>query len=687
MADAPKFEDTLPIEEGSDVPKFEDTLELDAPEDFVNNVNKESDALSLLGGLSPTMTKERASKLSLEDQQKYMRGLDMRKNVEGGLQALLAGLTQGATLGLSDEGAGAISELPESALGAAKAASSLVTGNDVSQDPDVQKYTLGRDQSRQEFDAIKQDNPGTVLAGEALGGLATPAGTFKRGAGALSSLIKMLGVGTTAGVGISEGDLAKGENDVVLEDAAIGGGIASALPVAGMAGKATLGAVKKAGDVTMDGGKFLFDKLVKGSSMGDEIEGAVIAADRGLTLTGKDADTISQSVLDNAKNIDKFITEKVTGLRKQRDELLKSKSDVKIKDLGKSILAAEKEVDDLVKAGAIDKNASESIKAGIREQAYLELPSTVKDAVKKTTTTVTKQVPDEGSVRSQIIKEKSKNIEGMPGELQPEQVKATSLEEIRPMTDMGIGEPTISKAGETVSRDLVSPGQLLEEGSPQQVKGIIDYFDNLYSKAKPEVRQIYSKLRKQLSGNLEETIPEVKSFNQPMSAGLEAREVLGSVDRSLNAPALSTPSSQAVDFVQRAGSSTKTPQQLGEEKLVTNLLGQLDQQGSKKLLSEASDVSKMHQATKQAQKRGIETQSQIVGSARAITVRAANLARRGNNYLSQKSLKVAPTNPGLSKALAQVASTEDQVKRNALLFAIMQNPNYRKDMEDDESSE
>lgn len=116
-----------------------------------------------------------------------------------GLEAVLRGGLQGATLGFSDELAGAIE--------------SVISDK---------SYQQARDESRKANAAAQKEHPWLYGGGELGGGAAT---LLIPGVGAAGGLGKALATGATAGLGGSEADLAKGEYGKAALDTAIGAGL------------------------------------------------------------------------------------------------------------------------------------------------------------------------------------------------------------------------------------------------------------------------------------------------------------------------------------------------------------------------------------------------------------------------------------------------------------------------------
>lgn len=124
------------------------------------------------------------------------------KPVPGKLESLLRGGRAGVTMGFGDELAGALDYV----LSAGKEGS----------------YTKGRDEARANDKAAKEANPGTFLAGELGGSLATsviPGAGIVKGAGLGANIVRGAGAGILSGIGSSEGQSVQ----EIAKDAALSG--------------------------------------------------------------------------------------------------------------------------------------------------------------------------------------------------------------------------------------------------------------------------------------------------------------------------------------------------------------------------------------------------------------------------------------------------------------------------------
>lgn len=151
-------------------------------------------------------------------------------------ESLARGAAQGASLGFADEISGGVEALWEKAKGNPTEFGKL--------------YEIARNESRENFKKAQEANPGTYMAGEIGGGVATafvPGVAAAKGAKLANVAARAAGFGGAAGAGYSEADNVGG----VLKDAAtgavLGGALAGAAPLVGkVAARAGVGAKNSA---------------------------------------------------------------------------------------------------------------------------------------------------------------------------------------------------------------------------------------------------------------------------------------------------------------------------------------------------------------------------------------------------------------------------------------------------------
>jgi hypothetical protein len=148
-----------------------------------------------------------------ESTQKHIQQDEIANTDEPGkLESLVRGAAQGGTLGFADEIAGGGQALLDQLTG-----SPLSLGD---------SYKLHRDESRAAYDQAEQANPGTYLAGNLAGGLASgvvmPIGSSANFGKAMLTAGKL---GAIGGLGASEADSAYG----MVKDTALGGVIGSSV--------------------------------------------------------------------------------------------------------------------------------------------------------------------------------------------------------------------------------------------------------------------------------------------------------------------------------------------------------------------------------------------------------------------------------------------------------------------------
>ncbi len=134
--------------------------------------------------------------------------------VVGQGESALRGAAQGASLGFADELAGGGEALLDKLRGAHEALGEL--------------YLKHRDESRRAYKAAEEANPGTYMAGQIGGGLATAAIPGLGAGGLVAQGLKMGALGAVAGAGASEAQDAR----ELVKDAAVSGLVGGATGVA-----------------------------------------------------------------------------------------------------------------------------------------------------------------------------------------------------------------------------------------------------------------------------------------------------------------------------------------------------------------------------------------------------------------------------------------------------------------------
>ena len=150
-------------------------------------------------------------------------------------ESLARGAAQGATMGFSDELAGALGAVGD------------VAGDQYALKDLLDRYQAQRDESRRLYAEAEKTNPTAYLSGNLAGGLATGIAT-----GGGTGLANILKIGALGGLGSSEADLTEGQIGQAARDtgtgAAIGALTAGALKLGGMGAKA-IGATAPAEDL------------------------------------------------------------------------------------------------------------------------------------------------------------------------------------------------------------------------------------------------------------------------------------------------------------------------------------------------------------------------------------------------------------------------------------------------------
>lgn len=218
-------------------------------------------------------------KIISDDEMAQMEAAGKPSQTESGMR----GLAQGVSMGYADELTGGAEALWEAAKGDPRTFGEL--------------YKQFRDESRKNYDAAKEANPKTYMAGQVGGAVGTsliPGVGLAKGAGLLASAGKLGALGAAEGLGASEADLLEGDIAGAARDTAIGAGVGAAagaaLPAAKkglqfLAESPTLARVAK-----MQPGPRLAEKGLEYLDLADP----VVAPKPGKALTDMTADEIAE---------------------------------------------------------------------------------------------------------------------------------------------------------------------------------------------------------------------------------------------------------------------------------------------------------------------------------------------------------------------------------------------------------
>lgn len=573
----------------------------------------------------------------------------------GMLESAGLGLAQGATFGFGDELYGAGAGLTDALSG------------DVPIDMDMlmEAYTKNRDAARTEMKAAEEENPWTFNTANLLGGFAVPAGALGAaskaatfGGRALQGLKAGAAAGALAGLGTSEADLTQGENlgqagKEALTGAAIGGGLgagASAIIPA---------AIKGTGDWI---GKF------KGAQ---KVGNAFQKAREGVEMFGSEA--VEREAI-KTKELAKEIGKEINAVKKYagsvKGESLNNTDEVFLIDKYKELSE---------KLKALVPSSDEEARLIAKYQSLLDT------MIQKTTATVdnvsttvakrpmaTSEEIDKTTQALNKILYKNKNLP-----YEAKEVGHQLSDELSDLAKKGMDEAGVEKL------KIGSEGYTKGLEAQAKVGGL-----PAASGTTLEARQIYEKQLEVLMDNIR------RSFAKPGDSGAIALKEAFDVTKKN----IETMNKKLLDMATDPDEIAKL-KALGQEQLskITNLEKQVKEQalnlstsesmigvspfGGESLLKKVTGMSGEAATLSTARKLGQATRFVETNIPDAIKKLGQAVYSATPQQLQTVADKLAQkASPFASKVKA--ALSQPDRKRNAILFALMQQPGFRQDVGD-----
>jgi len=532
----------------------------------------------------------------------------------GLMEALARGSAQGLTFGLADEIGAAGSTLLDTLTGENSALSIL------------DDYRKHRDESRENFAAAEAAHPTASMVGNIAGGfvpaLLTAGGSAPATLGALAkSGIKY---GALAGLGNTEADLTRGEVGKAAKDVAISGAIGGvlapvadeAVKIAGPGVKAVAQKVKNIGHIAADLGPI--------STVGEALKQGAM----GRRLIGKEANkSLNKEIIDTAASAGDDVAIALNeSSKKKMASLIGEGPDV---NLGSWDNATRKMIEKL------------RVKYGANEA-------------------VLKDIEKVANIINRDIYGVADN--GIPGKelIRSTEDAETLLRQLGSLGSQGDESLKTSVGKELVNR-LVSPLRR-DENLIDRAMGIPDSFQTLtelVNASRPAMKDPSGKIIRE----------GLEDINARTSQLLTAKEQVPSIADIANLEKTSTGGISASDRI-------------------STFLKSLPEDISGKYSNKMTDLSKAKHVADAIAAPGLSKgivekvlHSSTYGGANLI-----GLAGRGLYDLTPDMVKKLGGHVGsmgseaavnLSRILQQAAE-KDQVGRNALFFAIQQNPEYRK---------
>lgn len=635
----------------------------------------------------------------------------------------LRGAAQGVTFGLADELAGSIG-----------AAGEVLSGQTELQNA-LEAYRRQRDESRAAYKAAEERSPTAFTTGNILGGIATAIPTAGLGAAAqgaglaarLGSAAKVgAAAGGVAGLGTSEADLTQGDIGGVAADVASGIGTGAVFGVGTQGGMELVKGGAKIGGKVLDAIKDTetaqtFAKgyenpqltLFTGKGREDIFRAANkttkefgLAVDEVFdnigSLVGKGKDELKGQFGDISKSVDELssladsLEKSLLPENRAKGRYLRDR----IKDLTEG-LAKTKTVEEIVPGRTI--KATKSAREKLQEQAdaltyqssltsepavyrvvespdgkFLSITKTLNDEVSSSSFSASKPVLNEPGTPEITIPPsiREKQIEVRSGGVNPKNTPAEQIQTLKEELNQATG------VSQNVSGPLTAAGKAT--GQIQQIAGDLD------------------KTLRKLSSSLANSNDKYTAVNQALEyLGLEAKELL--VKDAATGQQRLTPG--AFDKIIQKLSSAEDITKSGikaEERLneFFRLLRFADEEAVKKIEPKIRQtVTELNLAQKATGfnirnpstfiKAGAASVGNIAGKVAQST---SELAKAGTKKLSEATpeqlkqvVNAAMTKGGASMKVVQPlmdAMKKDNVGRNAALFSLQQNPEYREILKD-----
>lgn len=540
----------------------------------------------------------------------------------GMLESGLRGVEQGLTLGFGDEINAALSTLLDTMSGRNKDLSI------------IDDYTKQRDESRAAFKAAEEAHPYISGAGNIAGGLAPAlltAGVSLPAQGLAGAAKLGIGYGALGGLGMSEADLTKGDLAGAGKDVALGSALG------GLLGAGAHGAVDALGSTLKKAGGTLGGAAKSVASTPFElpiIEEPIQSFTKGLggqKLYGKGREDIQQKFIDVAETLPNDLAAATNIAGESKKAVLKQADKIDMNPW----ISGYKKILEGAKANLTAKPAAE---AEIKQ---------VQNFINRW------RLSDKKGAR---IGKLDKNKFAKAADV--EDLKA-NLQNWTSASDDAFKTKEARAFVLQLVQDLeASPSNIIEQlNVPKNWTGAQSILAG---------KEIPGALA---PGNIQGGIPGVGPLNERLHALLEAKKVLPNLNEIMN-----------VEKVSQSGTTAK--------QAMKNFLDVAPEDVVKTSADKIFDLAGSMDIANKIAAPGL-SHGYLANSVRGTLLTGANmagLAGRGlydmtpdaiKSLASTLATKATPIAKKLSTILSQ-ASQKDNIGRNALFFAIQQNPEYRK---------
>lgn len=595
------------------------------------------------------------------------------------LEALGLGTASGVTLDFADEIGGGIA-----AIGA------QLGGSEETIPESYRKY---RDIIRNRMGKAREAHEGTYLAGEigsafipglgAIGALGKAAKGTSVAAKAIQAAKTGAAVGGLAGLGTSQADLTKGEIGQAAQDTASGAALGAGF--GGVLGGGVALAGKASGSL-----KAPLEKLVKNDPLLGDIVLARQLGKKGKAISGLAADTRrAQKLALGTKEVQDIIFKKLDDNFNAKMKLFEGRPNEKINftELYKNTI---NQLDDMVVNSGLDVAEAEKLKTVLRAKFYQKLPKTIKGAGKTKIRDKIDPQTGEPIGRTTTVTGKQLDPDFVPGEVRTQRSAS--------VTESPIGEAVgITKTVDEVV-DAVSPGvfkgDMSLEDAARFVRGYQETGSKLF-KSDPIKSGILKQTAGKASDIIENAVPATANLNKQSTNAYKILEEFPDIDPA-NKKVLSKSLGKFIEGLE----NTYDVGQDFSERTVKRLLRQgFGSDEAQKIIKKMRDVSKEYALGRRVGSGGeqISLMSQLIGAIKNRLVKGANIVGRverkftKNSSLTTKTIKNL-SDDGIEKTAAQLEQkgnqktadklrlmlgSQNQSKRNAVIYMLAQNPDYR----------
>lgn len=611
-------------------------------------------------------------------------------------ESLARGGVQSATLGFADELEGGVRAAADTLLGPSELKNLLDT------------YAKYRDKSRQEYQAAQQANPGTTLIGNILGGVATAplglgaakaiTGASKLGLGALSALGAT--EGAVAGLGTSDADLTKGEVLEAAKDASLGATIGGAAPsvISGIGG--------------------LLSKpvqMLKGSRFGQDLIKSTQLGKKGVSISGiKAGQDAERGIINSAQEI----TDNLTRAKEEAGQII-GEAQEKALNTGKEVNVqgllddARQQIEDLA---LTDENKKKLI-LELEKRLLGETPAPIKISEK-----IERRIlPGEDATQPAPVVTKSVKGEGIDNGANS--VDDIELPEGPQRTVTGLKERStldpegVRKVTSTTDSVLTPERQIIDSLSvadarrlQNNLKAIVD------GGADPATKRVATDMAKKLRERFGEVLDQpsreqMGEGNAQWGATESIFDKLGTPETQSALGGIKPATDKTIGYVQNL-TRELDPKVRAEEGLIEPLLNKaLGSESAEPIMNRAKEASDYFRLVKGDSKQiqSINPQTSLLGSAVQLSNKAANAAglatrsvkeavKAGQQaiydaspeMIQQLASKLASTGRANGARFSQILQStvgKDKIGRNATLFMLMQDPDFKKEVYGDPEEE